>query len=325
MLYAGSDDGIYRLSGVRESTDATAEKVLDADRVYRVKQVAGVDGFLATTETGLYYSADGAEWRSLSVPEEQVYAVTASPTGERLYAGTRPARLYVAETADGLPTGTEDWSPVEGFQRLREWTDWGIPRHDGMAQVRSLETNPDAPERLVAGIEVGGVHVSDDGGETWQTRHIGGFDAPHTDDIHHLALADSDTFVASTGSGLYRTTDAGRSWTRLDTGHTQRYVREATVHDGTVYAGVAPSSSSSWAEDDDHALLAADGERARAGDWPAPETVPIGWCAIDGAPTTVAHDGTVRRRDADGWQKIATVPTQGSVRGRYIPLCWVEG
>ncbi|MFC7132234.1 MULTISPECIES: WD40/YVTN/BNR-like repeat-containing protein [Salinibaculum] len=323
MLYAGSDDGVYRIAGVPEPGETTAEKVLDAEQVYRVAVFDGIDGFFATSESGLYHSPDGDDWQRLPVPEEQVYAVTASPGGERVYAGTRPSGLFIADWSAGVPTDPDDWTAVEGFRQLRANADWGIPRHDGVAQVRSLRTHPDAPDRIVAGVEVGGVHVSDDGGETWDDRRIEGFDAPHTDDIHHVALGDSETFVASTGSGLYRSTDAGRTWTRLDTGYDQRYVREAVVHDGVVYAGVAPSSSSSWAEDDDHVLVTSrDGESADPVDWPTPEAVAIGWCVVDGDPVAANHQGTLLRRGAEGWTRVGTVPTAGSVRGRYLPLLW---
>jgi hypothetical protein len=322
MLYAGSDDGVYRVADVTEPGETRAEKVLDAEQAYRIKSFDGIDGIFATSESGLFYSPDGDDWQRLPVPEEQVYAVTASPDGERVYAGTRPARLFVAEWA-GAPTDPDDWQEVDGFRELREQTDWGIPRHDGMAQVRSLRTHPDEPERIVVGIEVGGVHVSDDSGETWQDRHIEGFDAPHTDDIHHLELEDCESFVASTGSGLYRSTDAGRSWTRLDTDFSQRYFRESFAHEGIIYAGAAPSSTASWAEDDTHVLtVSRDGDAAELADWPTPEAVPIGWALVDGEVVTANHQGTLLRNTADGWERVGTVPTPGEVRGRYMPLLW---
>jgi photosystem II stability/assembly factor-like uncharacterized protein len=316
-LIAGSDDGVYRFENVGE----TAEKVLDTGQVFRIRQFPGLDGLFVTSESGLYHSRDGQAWTELPVPETEVYAVTADPDGERLYAGTRPAHLFAADCGAGVPTGEQDWEAVPGFQELRERTDWGLPRHDGIAQVRSLCTHPDTPDRLVAGIEVGGVHVSDDGGETWQSRRIEGFDAPHTDDIHHLALPDSETVVASTGSGLYRSSDAGRSWERLDTGHRQRYFREAFVHDGTVYAGGAPASSSSWEEDTDHALFEChESDTLEPVPSPAPTEVALGWCEFEGQILAVAHRGTLLQRQSDGWEELGTVPTPGTLSGRYLPM-----
>ncbi|NHN58022.1 MULTISPECIES: WD40 repeat domain-containing protein [Halorussus] len=325
MLVAGSTDGIYRIDDILESEETTAEKVRDADDVFRVRQFDGLEGLFAAAASGLYHSLDGTEWRALPVPAEQVYAVAAGPSGDRLYAGTRPADLYAADTGAGAPTDGRAWEPVTGFRDLRERSDWGIPRHDGVSQVRSLRTHPDAPDRLVAGIEVGGVFVSDDAGSTWTSRRIEGFDARHTDDVHHLAIADAGTFVASTGSGLYRTTDAGRTWDRLDAGHAQRYFREAFVRDGTVFAGGAPASSSSWDESDDHALFESrDGERLERVAAPTSEEVAVGWCAVEGDPVAATHRGRLIRRRDDGWTGVGAVPVPGDAVVRYLPLTWYE-
>jgi len=320
MLIAGSDDGVYRLPDP-ESTDA--EQVLDAGRVWRVRQFDGLDGVFAAGETGLYHSLDGREWRSLAGPAEQVYAVAANPAGDRLYAGTRPARVFVADCASGPPTDAAAWSELDGFRALREQEDWGIPRHDGMAQVRSLRTHPYDPDRIVAGVEVGGVHVSDDGGETWETRTIDGFDAPHTDDVHHVELADAETVVAATGSGLYRSTDAGRTWDRLDAGHHQRYFREAFAQDGTLYAGGATGPSTTWVDEDDHALFECrGGSRLERVESPRPGEVVIGWCDVDGDVLAATHRGTLLRRDPDGWRVAGAIPTTERTRGRYLPMTW---
>ncbi|GKZ15987.1 hypothetical protein HAL_38680 [Haladaptatus sp. T7] len=323
MLIAGSDDGVYRISGLRESGGTTAEKLLDAEKVFRVEQFDGPDGLFVAAKSGVYYSPDGDEWTTLSVPDEEVYSVTVAPSGERLYAGTRPARLFVADFGSGVPSDAEAWAEVVGFRELRDRIDWGLDRHDGLAQIRSLRTHPDAPERLVAGVEVGGVHVSDDGGENWRSRCID-CDAPHTDDIHHLVLEDEGTIVASTGSGLYRSTDVGRTWTRLDGDHDQRYFRGAFVHDGTVYAGGAPASSSSW-EEGNHALFAShDGKSLERISFPTSDEVAIGWCAVDGDVLTATHRGTLFRHRSGDWETVGSVPTPGRVRGRYMPLTWYE-
>lgn len=323
MLLAGSDDGIYRIAGVTTDDDTRAEKLFDADQLYRLRRFNAVEGVFATAESGLAYAPDGLDWTALSLPADRVYAVTVDPSGNRLYAGARPARVYVADVADGVPTDERAWEELAGFRALRDRADWGIPRHDGVSQVRRLCTHPDAPRRLVAGIEVGGVFVSDDRGETWTDRRIDGFDAPHADDVHHVAMPDAETLVASTGSGLYRSTDTGRTWTRLDVGRRQRYFREACVHDGSIYAGAAPGSSSSWEDDTDHALLEShDGGTLEAVPSPTPAEVALGTTKLDGDVLAATHRGTLLRRGAAGWRIVGEIPTPGSVRGRYLPLSW---
>lgn len=318
MLYAGSDDGVYQ---VPTESDETATRVLEAERVYRLRQFAEVDGLFAASQSGLYHTADGSDWRRLNVPEDGVYSVVASPSGETLYAGTRPAHVYEADIGDGLPSDGAEWQALAGFEELREITDWGLPRHDGVAQVRSLCTHPDAPERIVAGLEVGGVFLSDDRGANWRGRHVEGFDVPHPDDVHHLSLGDSDGFVSATGSGLFQSTDAGQNWTRLDEGLSQTYFREAFVHEGVVYAGGAHGPSPTWDEDTDHVLFEShDGDTAQSVESPVPEELAIGWCVTDGDVTAATHRGTILQRVDGTYRRVASVPTPGQLRGRYLPL-----
>lgn len=194
MLLIGTTEGIYR-APMDEIDDAT--RVLESKRVLRIREFSGA--VFAATQSGLFRSTDdGATWTDLGVPRDEVYSVLVSPAGERLYAGTHPAHLYVS-TDEG-----NSWRELEGLQDLPSREEWRLPRHRNEAHVRSLGAHPDAPERVIAGIEVGGVHVSDDSGDTWTERR----DGLH-DDVHPVLVQENDEFVASCGGGLYRTRDAG--------------------------------------------------------------------------------------------------------------------
>ncbi|MFC3478859.1 sialidase family protein [Halobacterium litoreum] len=322
MLLIGSDDGVHRTEGVADATAARAQRALDSGQAMRVRTFDSVPGAFAATTTGLYHTRDGESWTDLGVPEAEVYAVGASPDGSRLYAGTRPARIYVADAADG--PADPAWRELDAFRALGERDDWGIDRHENVAQVRDVLVHPEDAERVVAAVEVGGVYVSEDGGETWADRRIEGFDAPHTDDVHHVALGERDAMVAATGSGLYRATDAGRNWTRLDDG-AQTYFRESLLRDGVAFAGGSPTPPSSWLDDRNHALFVSrDGEAVDAVDSPTPDEVAVGWCEYDGDPVAATNRGTLLRREDDGWRAVGSVPASESVHGRCIPLAQFE-
>ena len=299
-MYIGSDDGVYRVS-----TDAT-ERVLPSGRVMRLDRFASVEGLFAATRTGLYRSLDGDSWTGLGVPREAVYSVGADGDG-RLYAGTRPAHLHAAETLDGETTA---WREVESLRTVPSREAWRLPRHENLAQVRDVHVDG---ERLVVGVEVGGVHVTADG-RTWADR------TPDPD-VHELHVVGPGTYAAATGDGLYRSTDAGRSWTRLDDALAQGYFRSVHAHDGTLFAGGALSNSSTWEDDDaDPALVAVRDGATDPVPIPYPDETVTGMTVDDGTLVVVTHRGHLLRRTEDGWSTAGRVPTTGEVTGRYTPV-----
>jgi photosystem II stability/assembly factor-like uncharacterized protein len=319
MLLAGTYDGVFRADGPRFDD---AEQVLDADRVMRVRRFDAWDGAFAATKSGLYRTTDGGDsWSDLGgearsaseserggttreqLPREEVYSVLGDPAGERLYAGTHPAHLYVSEDAG------KTWRELDGFQDLPSREEWHTPRHRNEAHVRALRAHPDAPGRVIAGVEVGGVHVSDDKGETWTERKQGVHD-----DIHHVLVLGPDEYVASTGNGLYRTRDAGENWTRLDESLDQRYFREAFVHDDVLYVAAAQSSPGTWQGQDgaEAALFESPdgGDSFEALDYPGrPEEVVLAWTTHDGEVVAGTNDGRIAVRDVDGWVETGQLPS----------------
>jgi photosystem II stability/assembly factor-like uncharacterized protein len=300
MLLAGTYDGVYRVDAPRFES---VEQVLDSGRVMRVRRFEAWRGVFATTESGLYRSTDdGDSWTDLGVPREEVYSVLGDPAGERLYAGTHPAHLYVSEDEG------ETWQELSGFQDLPSRDSWHTPRHRDEAHVRSLGAHSDASDRVVAGVEVGGVHVSDDRGETWTERRAGVHD-----DVHHVLVCGPDHYVASCGGGLYRTRDAGEMWMRLDSDVDQTYFREAFAHDGTLYAAAARSSPGTWQGDRgaDAALLKSenDGDTFDSVAYPGqPEGVVLSWAAEDGRVMAGTNDGSVIFRSSGEWVEAGELP-----------------
>lgn len=302
VVIIGTRDGVYRAESLPVED---ADHVLDSGDTLRVRVFPGVDGVFVATKTGLYRSLDmGQTWTNLDVPREEVFSVVVSPDGARLYAGTHPAHLYVSTD------GGDTWDELDGFQELPSRDQWHTPRHRNEAHVRSLGVHPATPDRVIAGVEVGGIHVSEDEGQTWTERR-----ASVHDDIHHVLFLGPDEYVASTGNGLYRTHDAGQSWTRLDTELDHRYFREAFMHDGRLYAAAARSSPGTWrGENGADAILVEStdtGETFETVSYPgAPEEVILAWTAVDGTVMAGTNDGRLMSRDSDGtWIDVGQVPT----------------
>lgn len=127
--------------------------------------------------------------------------------------------------------------------------------------------------------------------------------------------------------GLYRTRDAGRSWTRLDAELDHTYFREASAADGRLYAA-ARSVPSTWSGErgPDAALF----ESTDGGDTFEPVSYPeeredfvFAWTALtdyDGDVLAGTRDGTILRRSDGEWKTIWSVPASFSAFSVVLAL-----
>lgn len=314
-LLLGTREAVYR---VDDATAGTVDRVLDAGG--KVYDLARVDGaWFAATTTGLHRATDLDDWTTLDLPRDRsfVTAVAGSPDGGRLFAGTKPAELYCSD--DGGVT----WDEPEGFRRLASRDRWWNP--DVTPHVRSFATHPDAPDRLVLGIDGGGVHVSDDRGETFEERrgNVASF-------VHDVVALGPDEYVAATDAGVYWTLDGGRWWDYLyDDVMRHRYFRGVFADGRTVYSGGARSHPGDW--DGDRGADAAlyrfrldappAGEPAERGvavdavAYPGePREVVLSGANLDGRLVAGTNDGRLLRRADDGWTTASVLDSGSQVR-----------
>ena len=134
--------------------------------------------YIGTSDEGLFRSSDGGRsWNRLAgVSHPRVTAIAISPVDGALYAGTEPSSLFVSRDRGG------SWRELEGLKSLPSASTWSFPPRPWTSHVRSLALSPEDPNLIVAGIELGGVVRSTDGGESWQDQRPGAYA-----DCHALA------------------------------------------------------------------------------------------------------------------------------------------
>ena len=78
--------------------------------------------------------------------------------------------------------------------------------------ILALATHPDRPGRIIAGLANGGIIVSGDGGRTWEVRNEG-LPREAVTAVAAAAAQPDIIYAAVRGDGLWRSEDAGSSWT----------------------------------------------------------------------------------------------------------------
>jgi hypothetical protein len=190
-----------------------AHRGLDGVRVTSVIARQGV--ILAGTQRGVFRSDDlGRSWQEMNqgLTISHVRWLAFHPQiSDREFAGTEPAGIFVSHD------GAESWRLCPEVPRLRDDLGWSLPYSPEAGCVRGFAISG---QRGYAAVEVGGVLVSDDGGEFWQMAPGSQFHnsfppsgSVHPD-VHSLEVHPSSRLLvyAPTGGGFYRSWDGGVSW-----------------------------------------------------------------------------------------------------------------
>jgi photosystem II stability/assembly factor-like uncharacterized protein len=262
-VYAGAADwggkdpakcnrGLYRLS-----TDTGTWTVLEKGLPEHVEvrcltlhpEKPGV--VFAGTQAGPYRSTDaGDTWEPLPFPDDEpvVWSLEVHPADARvMYAGTQQMAVYRSEDGGG------------------HWRRLTVPNPDGLCvmgfptRMIRLAIDPTHPDELYAGIEVGGLVRSLDGGVTWTDcnapllqlaaqepytqRHGSRRASEGMMDTHALAVSAAQpwTVFLANRLGVFRSDDRGEHWYDMDIGRFSplTYARDVKVcpHDAHTLMG----------------------------------------------------------------------------------------
>jgi photosystem II stability/assembly factor-like uncharacterized protein len=203
---------------VCENKGGDWHKVLRGLTDRHVTSVIAREGvILAGTTKGVFRSEDeGQTWleasNDLTAPHVRWMAFHPD-VSDLEFAGTEPAEIFVSQN------GGDSWRACPEVAQLRDRFEWSLPYSPEAGCVRGFAFHG---ERVYAAVEVGGVLVSDDRGETW--RLADGSDGnPDLEgppepfiypDVHSLEVhpSSSDLVYAPTGGGFYRSYDGGKTW-----------------------------------------------------------------------------------------------------------------
>ena len=208
-------------------------------------------------QDGPYRSLDGGDrWERLNFPEKDlvVWSILFHPKNPQImYLGTAPTAIYRSDN------GGESWKHLPIVEPA------GMVRMGFPCRIIRLAADPNKPEELYAGIEVGGVIRSLDSGDTWsdctkellkftEQEHLKSQLASDTQiegmmDSHALSVSPArpGTVFLATRMGLFCSPDRGETWQEMEIWKFSplAYARDIQVapHDpNTLYAALSSAA-----------------------------------------------------------------------------------
>ena len=240
MLFVGTKSGIYRFAQDDGAWEARG-KALDDALISGITQDAGGPARMLASarHKGVFRSEDGGGSWAAVLEDVDAWSIATAPDGT-LFAGVEPAGVYRSRT------GGMDWEELGAIKLLPTYGSWSFPPPPHVAHVRTFVFAPDDPRTIYAGVEVGGVIGTHDGGETWQELNQGLYP-----DIHNMAIASEggDVVYVATGRGFFKSEDAGVSWDLAVEGLHSIYMRPVVVHPQNprmLFTSAATGSPPGW-------------------------------------------------------------------------------
>ena len=234
ILYIATSIGLFIVTQTNGSWDVIRHSLQD----HSLTSVAASNEYIIVgTRDGLWRSSDnGSTWHKVGDNAHAIHIrwLMASKTQlQTVFAGTEPAGIIMSHD------GGLNWINSDDVEKMRDAMEWFLPYSPEAGCVRGFAFTESKDrhglDKIYAAVEVGGVLVSSDGGKNWQlvqgsdgspdfSRDLGTLIHP---DVHSLSVHPKapEILTASTGGGLYRSVDCGKTWKNIY----DAYIRAAWV------------------------------------------------------------------------------------------------
>lgn len=192
--------------------------------------------YAGSEHSGLFYTDNaGASWNRANpnVPKMMLFSALALDGG--VMVGTIPSAVYRSKNGG--------WEELAGVRISGAGANFP-PSPELQSRTRYLTYDPACSERLYAGIEVGGMLISEDSGENWRPANEGLTDM----DIHEVLASrnNSGMVFLACGEAAFRSFDRGGHWEEITPKSHDYGTAIAEDNKGVVYLGSAKGRPNGW-------------------------------------------------------------------------------
>ncbi|RKU20465.1 hypothetical protein C6501_00075 [Candidatus Poribacteria bacterium] len=247
-IYLAYTNGVFRTDNEGKSWTPLTDGITDR----KIHAIAAVENTVfAGTDKGLY-RLKSEEWeqlqvggkveniRALASAEHRLYVAVGKEAKNQLTSQflsmmtTRKTPKSLYRSTD-LGDSWESIDPERGPMKMSGTTSFLFPDKNNSESPNTVKIVAHQDNLLV--IDQGDNNYSNDSGNNWKSLPISFLDR---DSSPVIAMLNENTFYSSGKDGIYRTTDAGKTWSQLNTGLVNTSVMNLVVANGTLYANIGP-------------------------------------------------------------------------------------
>jgi photosystem II stability/assembly factor-like uncharacterized protein len=192
--------------------------------------------YAGSEHSGLFYTDNGgARWKRAEPNTPKMMLFSALALNDGVMVGTIPSAVYRSKNGG--------WEELAGVRINSAGANFP-PSPELQSRTRYLTYDPAAPARLYAGIEVGGMLISDDSGYSWKPANEGLTDM----DIHEVLASEANPGMVylACGEACFRSLDRAAQWENISPRTHDYGTAVAEDKKGVVYLGCAKGRPNLW-------------------------------------------------------------------------------
>ncbi len=192
--------------------------------------------YAGSEHSGLFYSENGGgRWKRCEPNTPKMMLFSALALNGGVMVGTVPSAVYRSKNGA--------WEELAGVRIHSAGANFP-PSPELQSRTRYLTFDPAEQSRLYAGIEVGGMLVSDDSGHSWTPANNGLTDM----DVHEIVASEHNIGMVylACGESCFRSADRAAHWENISPKTHDYGTAVAEDKNGVVYVGCARGRPNLW-------------------------------------------------------------------------------